>query len=72
MQVTYSKNAKFNLMSLPALMKIGWALEEDKNMIILKKGEMAVKFAIVVHTPKGMLFLHEVETLHARSGSKYN
>ena len=55
-EVTYSPTAKFNLISLPALMKKGWKMIGDLNKIIITKGNMQVKFDIIVPTPKGMLF----------------
>ena len=53
---TYSPNAKFNLLSLPCMMKKGWSLEGNNKGLKLLKDSQVVNFDVIVNTPKGMLF----------------
>jgi hypothetical protein len=60
-EVTHSPQAKFNLMSIPALMKKGWVLSGTKKALILEKNKKKVVFDIIINTPKGMLFCMRIK-----------
>jgi hypothetical protein len=60
-EVTHSPQAKFNLLSIPALMKKGWILSGTKKALILEKNKKKVVFDIVINTPKGMLFCMRIK-----------
>jgi hypothetical protein len=60
-EVTHSPQAKFNLMTIPALMKKGWVLSGTKKALILEKNKKKVVFDIVINTPKGMLFCMRIK-----------
>ena len=59
--VMHSSDAKFNLFSLPAMMKKGWILTGSKDRLELKLGSKSIVFDIVVDTPKGMLFCMRIK-----------
>ena len=60
-EVTYAKNAKFNLFSVSAMIKKGWKLEGDKNELKLMKDGRKVVFDIKINTPKGVLFCMNIK-----------
>ena len=54
--VTYSKDAKLNLLSLTQLMKKGWAIGSSSDSIVMTKGNKVLKFDVTISTPKGVLY----------------
>ena len=56
-----SSQAKFNLLSLTALMKVGWQLHGDTKNLVLTKDGKQLKFNHTVRTQKGMLFVIRIK-----------
>ena len=56
-----SSQAKFNLLSLTALMKVGWQLHGDAKNLVLTKNGKQLKFTHTVRTQKGMLFVIRIK-----------
>ena len=59
--VTVSSGAKFNLLSLTALMRLGWQLHGNKTSLILRKGNKQIKFQHQIKTEKGLLFVLRIK-----------
>ena len=55
-----SSQAKFNLLSLTALMKVGWQLQVDEKKLVLTKDGKQLRFNHTVRTQKGMLFVIKI------------
>ena len=55
--VVVSKEAKFNLFSITAMLKKGWSLSGSATHLILTKDMHKLDFDIIIHTPKGILFV---------------
>ena len=53
--------AKFNLLSLTALMKVGWQLQGDAKKLILTGDGKALIFNHTVRTQRGMLFVIRIK-----------
>ena len=61
--VVVSSEAKFNLLSLTALMKVGWQLHGDAKKLILTKNDQQLKFTHTVRTEKGLLFVIRIQEI---------
>ena len=59
--VTVSSGAKFNLLSLTALMRLGWQLHGNKTSLILRKGNKQIKFQHQIQTENGLLFVLRIK-----------
>ena len=59
--VVVSSQAKFNFLSLTALMKVGWQMQGDANKLTLTRGRKQLVFDHKVKTPKGMLFVIKIK-----------
>ena len=59
--VTVSSGAKFNLLSLTALMRLGWQLHGNKTSLILRKGNKQIKFQHQIKTEKVLLFVLRIK-----------
>ena len=55
-QVTYSKDAKLNLLSLTQMMRKGWTISSNDDAIIMSKGERQLRFDVKINTPRGVLY----------------
>jgi hypothetical protein len=54
--VTHLPEGKYNLFSITKLQNEGWILSGDDNAIWLTKGDIEIKFDIIILTPKGVLY----------------
>ena len=54
--VTCKKTANFNLMSMGAMLVAGWESRGTADMITLTKGEVNIKFDVVVKTKRGAIY----------------
>ena len=59
--VVVSSQVKFNLLSLTALMRVGWQLHGDARNLVLTKIDKQIKFTHTVRTQKGMLFVIRIK-----------
>jgi hypothetical protein len=55
-KVSYLPNGSFNLFSLTQLTTKGWILSGNKSSIWFEKGQNKVIFALMIATPRGMMF----------------
>ena len=67
--VTYSKDAKLNLLSLTQLMKKGWTIGSDSSGISMTKGGQVLKFDVVINTPKGVLYCIRIKRSTSEAGN---
>ena len=56
-----SSQAKFNLLSLTALMKFGWQQQGDAKEFVLTKDDKQLRFTHTARTQKGMLFVIRIK-----------
>ncbi len=48
---------KYNLFSLTCMIKLGWKLNGNTNLIYITKDEARINFDIKIPTPKGVMFV---------------